>query len=141
MALYRWGTESPFNEIARLQNEMSRLMRGVSSTQHSAGLPPVNVYDDGDNFHVRAELAGLDKDKLDLQVAGDVLTIKAERVQDEIEGSYHRRERGWDHFNRSMTLPDTIDVDSVRATYKNGVLEVELPRAPESRPRKVSIEG
>lgn len=140
MAMYRWGFESPFNEIARLQNEMSRLMRGASGTQ-SAGLPPVNVYDDGTNFHVRAELAGLDKDNLDLQVAGDVLTIRAERVHDEIEGSYHRRERGWNQFHRSMTLPDTIDVDSVHATYKNGVLEVELPRAPESRPRKVSIEG
>lgn len=141
MAWYRWGTENPFNELFRLQSEMNRLMRGVNNPFTATVMPPLNVYDDGSNYHVRAEVPGLDKDKLDIQVAGDVLTVKAERAEEEVPGSYHRRERSWSQFNRSLTLPDTIDVDNVRAQYKNGVLEIELPRAPESRPRKISIAG
>ena len=139
MAFYRWSSGNPLNEMLRLQNEMTRLMRSSGVAQSPSVLPPVNVYDDGEVFHVRAELAGLDKDKLDVQVAGEVLTIKAERKPVEVEGSYHRRERRWDHVNRSLTLGDSIDVDNVRATYKNGILEVELPRSAEARPRKVSI--
>lgn len=141
MAFYRWGTGNPFNELMRLQNEMNRMMHGASGNLAPAVMPPVNLYDDGETYQVRVELAGIDKDKLDIQVAGDVLTIKAERVAEELQGSYHRRERGWDHINRSLTLPDTIEVDKVRATYKHGVLEIELPRSPETRPRKISIEG
>ena len=139
MAFYRWSTSNPFNELQRLQNEMTRLMHNSGVVQTPSVLPPINVYDDGEVFHVRAELAGLDKEKLDVQVAGEVLTIKAERKPVEVKGSYHRRERRWDQVNRSLTLGDSIDVDNVHATYKNGVLEVELPRSPEARPRKVSI--
>lgn len=142
MAFYRWGFKSPFDELARVQQEMSRLAQTFNNEYASAGsLPPVNVYDDGEAFHVRAEIAGINRDKLDISVAGDVLTLKAERDAEESEGSYHRRERTWDRFNRSLTLPDTVDVDNVAATYKDGILEITLPRAPEVRPRKVTIES
>ena len=140
MAFYRWGFKSPFDELARVQQEMSRLAQVFNSEYASPGsLPPVNVYDDGETFYVRAEIAGINRDKLDISVAGDVLTLKAERESEEPEGSYHRRERNWDKFNRSLTLPDTVDVDHVSASYKDGILEVSLPRASEVRPRKINV--
>ena len=141
MALYRWTMRNPFLQLHEMQDEMTRLMRELAGdTPLSTALPQLNVYDDGDAFHVRAELPGLRKDRLDISVAGDVLTVKAERPPEESRGSYHRRERSYGSYSRSVTLPDAVDVDHVRASYKNGVLEVTLPRAPELRPRKVTIE-
>ena len=141
MTLYRWGMRGPFDELLRFQRQMSQLMDTWGDDSRPAAMPPVNLYDDGEEFHVRAELPGLDREKLDLSVAGDVLTLKATRKPEEFDGSYHRRERGGDTFSRSVNLPDTVDVDAVRATYVNGILEVSLPRAAEVRPRKISIEA
>lgn len=139
MMRVRWGVRNPFEDLLSLQREMQRLVQDWQPA--TAGpFPPVNLYDDGTSFHLRAEVPGLNKDRLDVSVAGDVLSFKGERQPEELKGSLHRRERGWNAFNRSLTLPDTIDVDNVRASYKDGVLEVTLPRAPESRPRKVTIE-
>jgi HSP20 family protein len=142
MALYRWTMRNPFMQLHEMQDEMSRLMREFAGDAPlSTAVPQLNVYDDGDAFHVRAELPGLRQDRLDISVAGDVLTVKAERPQEEGRGSYHRRERSFGTYSRSVTLPDAVDVDHVRANYQHGVLEVTLPRAPESRPRKIAIES
>lgn len=141
MAIYRWGSRNPWEELVRLQDDMTRMLHTMSEQTEPNAWPPVNIYDDGETFHVRAELAGLDKDKLEVNVAGDVLTLKAERTTGDVRGSYHRRERGWERFDRSLALPDAVDVDHVKATYKNGILEVFLPRAPEARPRKITIEA
>jgi HSP20 family protein len=141
MATHRFGTRNPWDELVRMQNEVTRLMQSATGTSRAAAMPPLNVYDDGEGFHVRAEVAGLDRDKLDVSVAGDVLTIKGTRILEEPQGSYHRRERRWQQFDRSLTLPDTIDVDNVVANYSNGILEVALPRAAAVRPRKISIEA
>ncbi|MBN2358621.1 MAG: Hsp20/alpha crystallin family protein [Deltaproteobacteria bacterium] len=142
MALYRWTMRNPFVQLHEMQDEMARLMRELAGdVPQSSALPQLNVYDDGEAFRVRAELPGLKRDKLDIQVAGDVLTIKAERPPEESNGSYHRRERSSGAYSRSVTLPDAVDVDHVRANYQHGVLEVMLPRAPESRPRKIAIES
>lgn len=139
MMRFRWGVRNPFDDLLTLQREMQRMVQDWTPATAGA-FPPVNLYDDGTSFHLRAEVSGLNRDKLDVSVAGDVLTFKGERQVEELKGSLHRRERGWDAFNRSLTLPDTIDVDNVHASYKDGVLEVTLPRAPEARPRKVTIE-
>ncbi len=140
MAHYRWTQSNPFADLLRMQQEFGRLWNDTQNAL-TRDFPPANLYDDGENFMLRSELPGLDRDKLDITVAGDVLTIKGQRIDDKLEGSYHRRERGWDDFNRSLSLPDTIDVDKVSASYKDGVLEVTLPRAPEARPRKVAVES
>ena len=139
MTQLRWGVRNPFMDMLSLQREMQRLVQDWQPATAGA-FPPVNLYDDGSTFHLRSEVPGLNKDKLDISVAGEVLTFKGERLGEELKGSFHRRERGWQSFNRSLTLPDTIDVDNVHASYKDGVLEVTLPRAPEARPRKVAIE-
>ena len=140
MARYPWGRSNPFEDIIRWQQEMGNLMQNRNQAG-TGDFPPANLYDDGINFRLRSELPGLDLAKLDVTVAGEVLTIKGGRVEDELAGSYHRRERGWEDFNRSLTLPDTINVDEVRASYKNGVLEVTLPRAAEVLPRTVTVDA
>lgn len=140
MAYYRWTQNNPFTDLLRMQHEFGRLF-AEGPRAATRDFPPANLYDDGEHFLLRSELPGLNREHLDITVAGDVLTIKGQRVDDKLEGSYHRRERGWEEFNRSLTLPDSIDVDKVHASYKDGVLEVTLPRAPEARPRKVAVES
>jgi len=141
MAFMTWGPRNAFDDLARLQREMTRWMEGPGGDRWPLAYPPLNVYDDGENFHVRAEVPGLNPDKVELSVAGEVLTLKADRPLEEANGSYHRRERSAGMFSRSINLPDTVDASGVRASYVNGVLEVTLPRAPEVRPRKISIEA
>ena len=90
MAFYRFGTRGPMDELLRIQQDMSRMMQSWSEQRVPDAWPPVNVYDDGDNFYVRSELAGLDREKLDVTVAGDVLTLKIVRNEDEVDGGWDR---------------------------------------------------
>jgi HSP20 family protein len=140
MALYTW----PWHEDPLRRAE--ELLRWVApslsaSTQRSAGVfPPVNIYDDGESYLVRAEIPGINKDALELTVKGDQLTIRGERdVKPEPDASYHRRERDSGQFRRVVTLPQAVDAEKINATYKLGVLEVRLPRKPEAQPRKISV--
>jgi HSP20 family protein len=103
--------------------------------------PAVNFYDDGEKFLVRAELPGVSKDSLEITAQGDQLTLRGERHIDspERKANFHRREREGGKFRRVITLPQAVDSANITATYKNGVLEVELPRAQEHKPRKISV--
>jgi HSP20 family protein len=122
-----------FDEFFRSMNPMFAPRVGV--------YPQVNIYDDGESFMVRAEVSGLEKDSIDLSARKDQLTIRGARSvkpADE-KASYHRRERDAGQFRRTITLPQAIDAEKVSATYKNGILEVVLPRAPESKQRKIQV--
>jgi HSP20 family protein len=103
--------------------------------------PPVNIYDDGENFLVRAEIPGVDKKTLDIAVRGNQLTIRGERNIEPArdDASYHRRERSAGKFRRVVTLPERVDADKISAKYRNGVLEITLPRSPEARERRIEI--
>lgn len=143
MAFTRWPT---FEDRFRWPDDMFRafapFFAGVTTPQRSAGVfPPVNIYDDGEAFLVRAELPGMDKDAFEISVKGDQLTLRGERKpqQADPKASYHRRERDGGQFRRVVTLPQPVDADKISATYKNGVLEVVLPRVPEAQPRKITV--
>lgn len=143
MAFTRWPH---FEEQLRWPEEMFRafapFLGGTAGTQRSAGVfPPVNIYDDGESFLVRAEVPGVDKDALEISVKGDQLTLRGERKAEapDAKASYHRRECDGGQFRRVVTLPQPVDADKISATYKNGVLEVVLPRVPEAQPRKISV--
>jgi len=103
--------------------------------------PAVNVYNDGESYVVRAELPGVDPKSIDIEVTGDTLTLKGRREVPELprEASYHRRERDFGEFRRSLTLPDRVDGSKVVAAYEHGVLEVRLPHAEEAKARKITI--
>lgn len=111
--------------------------------QRTAGVfPPVNIYDDGEAFRVRAELPGVDRDDLEINAKGDEIVIRGERtVAPPKEGAdWHRRERQSGEFRRTVTLPQPVNPDKVTANLKLGVLDVYAPRAEETEPKKIEIQ-
>jgi len=145
MALIRWlGEDDYFSPLTRMQREIDRLLSAHRPTwfgQRSGVYPPLNIYDDGESFVVRAEVPGVDPKSIDITVTGDTLNLKGERNLPELpEGaSYHRRERESGTFSRALTLPDQVDSSKVKADYKNGILQILMPRAEQAKQRKIDV--
>jgi HSP20 family protein len=127
-----------FEEMSRM-NRMFDRFHGFERGAHV--FPPMNVYDDGESYAVRAEIPGIDPADLEIQATARALKIKGERkpVSGDSKVSYHRREREHGYFNRSLNLPQPVDPDKIVASYKDGVLEVVLPKADEVRARRIQI--
>ncbi len=141
--LVRWGSRVPsvWNEMSRLSREMDRLFGEVSATQRTGVFPPLNIYDDGESLVVKAEVPGIDPADLEINATVNALTIKGERKRPTADdkASFHRRERSYGTFSRSVNLPQEINSGKVQASYKHGVLEIMLPKAEESKPHKIEI--
>ena len=144
LSFSRWPT---FEDRLRWSDELFRsfmpFVEGALQARRSAGVfPPVNIYDDGEAFMVRAEIPGVDKGSLDISVKGKELTLRGERKIEPTrpEADFHRRECKGGQFRRVVTLPDAVEADKISASYKDGVLEVVLPRVPEVQPRKITIQ-
>jgi len=146
MAIVRW---EPLREFSTLQNEMNRLFNTVFDTPAPAGnggtlrrwLPAMDLIETEDHFVLRADLPGLAEEDVTIELEDRVLTVSGERKA-EHEASkegYHRVERAFGAFSRSLTLPEGIDPDAVAATFERGVLEVRIPKPEQRKPRKVSI--
>lgn len=146
-----WSGGSPFSQIRRLNEEMDRWFGGGFGNFQSvnfsgpegAWAPSVEVFQRADELVVRAELPGLDKNDVDVEVSDDALTIRGERKQEheeEREGFY-RSERIYGSFYRVIPLPEGAIADSAKASFKNGVLEVnvQVPPAEVRRGRKLEI--
>ena len=134
----------PFATFAAVQRAMDSVMGGdLLGTRISGGAyPPVRVYKEAEDFVVVAELPGVRKEDLDVQVSGDTLRIKGKKAA-AYEGNANapRREQDAGEFDRSLTLPVQLDAAKVAAEYRDGVLTVRLPRADSERPRSVAING
>jgi len=133
-----------------MQREMSSLMTAFrpATGQDFAAFrpdvyPPLNIYDDGETFIVRAEIPGVDPKSIDIEATGDTLTVRGERILPEASAnaSYHRRERDAGQFRRAFSLPKPIDNAKVLASCANGVLEVRLPYAEEAKRRKITVKA
>jgi HSP20 family protein len=109
----------------------------------AAGFPALNVWEDGEKVHVEAELPGLDLKDVEIYVSGgNQLTIKGERKSNLPEkGVWHRQERTFGAFNRSLTLPFPVDADKVEARLENGVLHIQLTKHESARPRKIPVKA
>jgi HSP20 family protein len=103
--------------------------------------PPVEMYERDDKFVVRTELPGVKIDEIDISISGDVLTIKGERrvTQEVKEEEYHRAELAYGSFSRSITMPAEVDAKGIEATYEDGILEVNVPKAKGAKPSKIKI--
>jgi HSP20 family protein len=103
--------------------------------------PVVDIYEEQDQIVVKAELPGVSKEGIAVDVKGRVLTLKGERSADnEVkEESYFRRERVYGRFARSFTLPAEIDADSVKAEYNDGVLKITLPKPETYKPKQITV--
>lgn len=132
-----------WREMERLQRDMNRLFPEPDSTrlQAASGYPPLKVWADEESVLITAEIPGVRADDLDIHIEEGSLTLSGERRRDDLPDnvSYHRRERSYGKFARSLSLPFRIDVDQVEAVLKNGVLTLTLPRAEEDKPRKLEI--
>ena len=126
------------------------LQRAIAASRRSGWLgttttgygtfPPVNVFRQGDDFVLVAELPGVDKDGLDIQIKGRQVRIKGTKKTAFADGvSVHRRERLSGAFDRALVIPADIDGDEARAEYRDGVLALHLPRSEADRPRSVQI--
>ena len=145
MAIVRW---EPLREFSTLQNEMNRLFNTVFDTPAPAGngglrrwLPAMDLVESGDHFVLRADLPGLSEEDVTIEVEDRVLTISGERKAEHelIKEGYHRVERAFGAFSRSLTLPEGIDAEAVQASFDRGVLEVRIPKPEERKPRKITI--
>jgi HSP20 family protein len=131
-----------WNEMDRLQRELNRLFENFDRAfAPAAHFPAVNLWMNEEGAVVTAELPGVDVKDLDISVVGETLTITGERKPEPVvkDPVYHRQERGFGKFTRTVELPFGVDPNKVQATLEKGVLRVLLPRAEQDRPRKISV--
>jgi HSP20 family protein len=141
MALIRW---EPASEVDSLQSDFNRFFEGffgrpAAGTQRWA--PAMDLSETDDALVLRADLPGLDRDDVSIEIKDNVLTVSGERRdahEDERQG-YHRVERSYGSFARSLTLPRGVDAASVSADFDKGVLEVRIPKPAEREPHRVEI--
>jgi HSP20 family protein len=141
--LARFGRAwDPWRDLNRLQDEVNRLFSGAREVRPAA-YPPVNVWTNEEGAFLRAELPGMSVDNIEISVLGDTLTLTGKREPEALEkgASYHRREREFGQFSRSLTLPFRVESDKVSAQFKKGVLEVMLPRAQADRARRITVKA
>ena len=143
MALVRWD---PARELDTLQSDVNRLFDGFfgRSASPSSGrrwIPAMDLIETDDHLVLRADLPGLDREDIDIQVKDDVLTVAGERKteQEEKGEGFHRVERAFGRFSRSLDLPRGIAADEVDATFDRGVLEVRIPKPEERKPTRIEI--
>ena len=133
-----------------LRSEMDRLFDdffGLQPARRENGAaaalwsPSVDVSETPDNFTVRAELPGMQREDIDLEVENNVLVIRGERkFEKQSDGeNFHFTERSYGSFFRSFTLPKNVDSEAIKAEYKDGILTVTLPKREEVKPKKVEI--
>ena len=138
MNVVRWD---PFRDLVAIQDRMQRMLHDDAT--YGAWVPPVDIFHDKDNLVLRAELPGVDKDNIDVRVENGVLTLQGERKTDTDldDKNAFRRERIFGRFARSFTLPTTVDAARITARYRDGVLEIVLPKAEAAKPKRVEIQA
>ena len=139
----RWN---PLSDVAALQNQMNRLFEstlygwpGESDTR--TWMPPADIYETAEELVVTADLPGVDLKTVDVRVENNVLSIAGERKPQEMpkNGNVHRFERMYGAFARSFTLSTPVDTEKIKATCKDGVLKITLPKAEEAKPKRIAI--
>jgi len=135
----RLSFQNHFNQV--FDNFFYPAARGAEESQEPRWNPRVDIYDDKDNIVVKAEIPGIEKKDLFVDLKGRVLTLKGERsYDDEVkEDKYFRRESCFGRFERSFTLPGNVDSEAVKAEYKDGVLKINIPKPEENKPKAITI--
>ena len=135
----------PTDRLSVLRDEVNRLF-DFSWPSRDSGLfsgwsPTLDVFDDKDNLVVQVELPGMKKEEIDIAMHEGVLTVSGERKTEgeRKEGEMFRSERYFGKFQRSVTLPVAVEARKVKATYKEGILTIDLPKAEEAKPKQIAI--
>lgn len=142
MAITRWD---PFREVVSLQNRVNSLFRDLNTEENpltaASFVPAVDIYEDPQKVVLKLEIPGIDQKDLNVRVENHTLTVTGERKLDaeEKEENFHRIERRYGSFYRAFTLPTTVDVENVAASYNAGVLKLELQKKPEAQPKQIEV--
>lgn len=147
MALLRWSRNSlqdPFAEFDRLQEEMGRLFGLVNRSDYSglfdrSSSPDVDVVDEGEKVSVYCNLPGIDLKDIEVNIANNVLSIKGERKALSDKRKVFKDEGWFGSFQRTLSLPPTIDSEKVKAELSDGVLRIKMDKKPESKPRQIEV--
>jgi HSP20 family protein len=141
--LVRWD---PFREITTLQNEMSRLLNTVAGSQGGNGttrqwMPAVDAWETDEEVVYAFDLPGISEDKISIEFEDGSLTVSGERERTEeiSEDRLYRYERRFGSFSRTIALPQGVSEDSIKADYKDGVLEVRVAKPAQPKPRRIQI--
>ena len=148
MALKRW---EPTKDMEKFLHEMFdepmsfrffRRFPPLKWAKEFETVPAVDMFDKDDEIVVKAEVPGIDKENIKISVSDSVLTIKGEmKKEEEIkEEDYYYAERSYGSFSRSLTLPAKVVENKIKAEYKDGILEVHLPKATESKPKEIKVD-
>jgi HSP20 family protein len=148
MSILRWHPLGQiWNEFDRAQNEMNRFLQYVDTHGPAdpygepVAYPPLNVWDDNDNIYLEAELPGITLENLEITITdGNRMTLKGQRKPAEVaKTTWHRQERSFGSFSRTLTLPVLVDSDRVEAHFELGDLRVTLPKSPKAKPRRIEV--
>jgi len=140
----------PFREMLSWNRAMERMLNNLYDTELGFGEPlnlrmPLDVIEKDEEFVVKADVAGIDPNKIEITYTDNNLSIKGEiseeREEEGKEGRYHLRERCYGTFSRTISMPGTVDVDNIQAETENGVLVLHLPKKEEVKPRRIEIKG
>lgn len=148
MALIRWD---PFRDLLSLQDRMNRLFEESMTSNKvfeealTTGVwsPVVDIYETDTSVILKAELPGMTKDDIVIEINENNLVLKGERKfqKDIREENYHRIERSYGTFSRSFTLPETVDKEKISASFKEGILEITIPKIEGAKPKQIEIKG
>jgi HSP20 family protein len=139
------GLSAALDRLANMRAEMDRVFESTvgsfprSPAPLSRWNPAVDVYQNKDQFTVVVELPGLKKEEIEISLHDDTLTISGERNREESSGEEFLTERSYGKFQRSLTLPTAVVAEKVNASYKDGLLQVVLPKAEEAKPKQIEV--
>ena len=143
MALVRW---EPGREVDSLQSEVNRVFDAFFGGTGNASrarrwVPPMDLVETEEHLVLRADLPGMKRDDVDIEIKDGALSVSGERKAEHEENAegYYRVERAYGRFSRSLTLPDGIEPDAVEASFADGVLEVRIPKPAQRKPHRVEI--
>lgn len=146
MTYTRFAAYDPFAGLLDLQDRLERLLGNPSpgwalGPARPSVFPPINAFTDAEGMLVvRAEVPGIEPESVHVTIERGTLTVSGERKRPEpAKASWHRRERTFGKFSRSVTLPNDVDADKATARCVNGVLEVRLPKSAAAQPRSINI--
>jgi HSP20 family protein len=139
----RWD---PFRDLAQLQDRVNRLFQETNSNREegfttSSFVPPVDIYETEHEIVLKMEVPGVEQKDLDIRIENQTISIRGERkFENEVkEENFHRVERRYGSFQRSFTLPNTVNPENVTADYDNGVLKVKLGKRAEAKPKQIKV--
>jgi HSP20 family protein len=139
----------PFVEVTDLRKRMDEIFgeffgrtpMAMAATE-AVWSPLVDVHETKEGFQLQVELPGVKQEDIQVSIVGDTLTLKGERKREaEVkEDRYHRIERSYGTFQRRVVLPSVVDPNRVKATYRDGVLQIQLPKKEEAKPKEIKVE-